>query len=247
MLSSQQLDDELLCDTNPRSDVFGKRMSVSASKLETSGDVKGMTIQRMVVIVLGIVLLPVALLVAVIVLLAFGRPLFFSQTRAGLKCAPFTILKFRSMLDLNDESGKPLPDEQRITAVSRLLRRSRLDELPQLLCLARGQMAFVGPRPLLPETIASLGRLGEKRCSVRPGLTGWAQICGNTRLDQRTKTALDIWYIDHRSLLLDLRILWSTLTTVLWGEQRAEDHINTALAYVESNYGTEKASGGKDQ
>ncbi len=214
---------------------------------ESYGAVKGVPIQRILAIVFGILLVPVAVIVAALVLLAFGRPVFFSQTRAGLRCVPFTILKFRSMLERNDASGKPLPDDQRITPVSRLLRRSRLDELPQLLCVARGEMAFVGPRPLLPETIASLGKLGDKRCSVRPGLTGWAQICGNTHLDDRSKTALDIWYIDHRGPLLDLRILWSTLTTVLWGEKRAEDRIRTALAYVEKHYGNETAAAGAER
>lgn len=177
--------------------------------------------------------IPMAL-IALTVWLSLGEPLFFAQRRAGLHGRPFTIQKFRTMHDRRDATGSLLPDRLRETPVTRLLRRMRLDELPQLLAIVRGEMAFVGPRPLLPSTIEALGELGRVRSKVRPGLTGWAQVNGNTRLTDAQKLALDIWYIDHRSPALDLGILLRTAVTIIRGERIEERRLAEAETYLAS-------------
>jgi lipopolysaccharide/colanic/teichoic acid biosynthesis glycosyltransferase len=169
--------------------------------------------------VLVIVCLPVFALTALTVYLTLGKPLFFEQERAGLATRPFRIRKFRTMTDERDGQGRLLPDALRQTAVTVFLRRIRVDELPQLLAILKGDMSFVGPRPLPLESIADFGTLGRLRCAVRPGLTGWAQVNGNTLLTPAQKLALDIWYIEHRSFLFDLRIVLMTIGTILAGEK----------------------------
>ncbi|MFC3215839.1 sugar transferase [Novosphingobium panipatense] len=154
-------------------------------------------------------------------LLSLGRPVLFRQQRAGRGGVPFTLLKLRSMRNTCDASGRPLPDEARVTPFGRFLRRSRLDELPGLWNVVAGDMAFVGPRPLLPETIAALAMHGVQRGAVRPGLTGWSQVNGNTLLALEEKIALDLWYVAHSSPLLDLRILLLTVWVMVGGERRA--------------------------
>ena len=184
-------------------------------------------------ILIGIVVLAVPmLLTAIVVWTTLGRPLMFRQLRSGRNGVPFSILKFRSMKDTRDADGVLLPDADRVTPASSTLRRLRLDELPQLLAIAAGKMALVGPRPLTPETIKTLGRRGEWRGRVRPGLTGWAQISGNTHLDLDEKIALDLWYVDHRSLALDLYILLETLTVVLFGERLRPERIERARQWI---------------
>lgn len=160
-----------------------------------------------------------------------GRPLLFRQERAGLHGAPFMILKFRTMTNAIDPTGKLLPDAQRTTFITRFLRRIRIDELPQLFSIARGDMAIVGPRPLLPATVRDMGRWGRIRCGVRPGLTGWAQVNGNTLLNDGQKLAFDIWYVYHRSLRLDLLIIWKTLLTLLSGERINTRHLAAVEAF----------------
>lgn len=172
----------------------------------------------------AVLLLPVAPVVALLglgVLFSMGRPVLFRQERAGLHGRPFTLLKLRSMREALDAAGHPLPDEARVTGFGRFLRRSRLDELPGLWNVARGDMDFVGPRPLLPVTIAGLGASGEERGRVRPGLTGWSQVNGNTLLSLDEKIALDLWYVRHASLWLDLRILALTAWVMIGGERRS--------------------------
>jgi lipopolysaccharide/colanic/teichoic acid biosynthesis glycosyltransferase len=169
---------------------------------------------------------------ALFVLATLGRPILFSQRRAGRGGVPFTIKKLRTMRELRDEKGELLPDRLRETAATRLLRRTRLDEVPQLLSILSGEMAFIGPRPLLPATIESMGELGVRRCSVRPGLTGWAQVNGNTRLANDQKLALDIWYVDNRSLWLDCLILAKTVATIIRGERLDEVNLARAQAHL---------------
>ncbi|WP_338240842.1 sugar transferase [Aurantiacibacter hainanensis] len=174
---------------------------------------------RICALVLLVVLSPLLIALWLICLVAHGRPVMFRQFRAGKDTKPFRLLKFRTMCNSRDEDGNLLPDEQRVTAVGTFLRRTRIDELPGLVNVVRGDMAFVGPRPLLPETIEELGERGRKRCAVKPGLTGWSQVNGNTLLTLDQKVALDLWYIDHRGALLDLRILALTLFVVVAGER----------------------------
>lgn len=171
----------------------------------------------------GMLLVPVAPVIGILalgVMVTMGRPVLFRQQRSGLYGSTFTLLKLRSMRDASDRMGRPLPDEERVTVLGRFLRRSRLDELPGLVNVLRAEMAFVGPRPLLPETISGLGAAGVERGSVLPGLTGWAQVNGNTLLSLEEKIALDLWYARHRSWSLDLRILARTLWVMLGGERR---------------------------
>lgn len=173
-----------------------------------------------------------------IVWLLLGRPLMFRQPRVGYRMRPFTVTKFRTMSNARDASGELLPDAERETPVTRFLRRIRLDESPQLWTILRGEMAWVGPRPLLPATIEAFGEPGRVRCSVRPGLTGWAQIHGNTFLTDRQKLAMDLWYVDHRSFMLDLYILLRTAWTVLRGERVDEARVAEARTHFAARYGS---------
>jgi lipopolysaccharide/colanic/teichoic acid biosynthesis glycosyltransferase len=160
-----------------------------------------------------------------------GRPLLYYQGRAGLHGVPFKIVKFRTMVDTRDTSGALLPDAQRTTPVTRFLRRIRLDELPQLFSIVRGQMVFVGPRPLWPETIREMGKWGAWRCKVRPGLTGWSQVNGGPLLSNAEKLACDIWYVDHQSLWLDLSIVLRTALILVMGDRINRRNLSVAQRY----------------
>jgi lipopolysaccharide/colanic/teichoic acid biosynthesis glycosyltransferase len=184
-----------------------------------------------VVIALLLASIPLAI-TALVILLALGKPLLFSQYRAGQGMRLFRISKFRTMHDYRDSSGGLLPDDYRQTSVTQFVRRFRFDELPQLFMIWRGDMAFVGPRPLLLDTIEEMGWLGRHRCSVRPGLTGWAQVNGGLRLNNAQKLALDIWYVDHRSVSLDLFVVLLTLKTLLTGERINKRRLAIAAAHL---------------
>ncbi|WP_435419329.1 sugar transferase [Parerythrobacter aurantius] len=174
---------------------------------------------RLIALVLLVLALPLMLTIALASALTQGHPVVFTQDRAGIRTVPFRLIKFRSMRDVRDSDGNLLPDAQRVTRFGSFLRRTRLDEIPGLINVARGEMAFVGPRPLLPETIKGLGALGAERCEVRPGLTGWSQVNGNTLLSLQQKVALDLWYIRNRSWLLDARIIGMTFVVMIAGER----------------------------
>jgi sugar transferase EpsL len=172
-----------------------------------------------VVSVFGLVLLsPVLVCVGVLVWLQIGRPILFRQQRPGYKSVPFLTLKFRSMTDGCDGQGRLLPDEERITRLGALLRRASLDELPQLWNVLWGDMSLVGPRPLLMRYLDRYTPEQARRHSVLPGITGWTQVNGRNDLPWEQKLALDVWYVDHWSLSLDLRILGVTVWKVLKGE-----------------------------
>lgn len=183
-----------------------------------------MTARRVCDIVLAMAALcitaPLAAVAMALVLTNLGRPLFFRQTRSGLGGRPFTLYKFRSMADARGDQGTLRSDAQRLTRFGRAFRRSRLDELPQLFNVLAGDMSIVGPRPLLPATIAAAGRAGIERGRAAPGLTGWAQVTGNTLLSDEEKVALDLWYLDRRTLALDLIVVVRTLTIPFTGERR---------------------------
>lgn len=163
--------------------------------------------------------LPVMMVIGGAIALLDGRPILFRQMRVSKGGRSFHVVKFRTMHNARDASGQLLPDALRITRVGRLLRATRLDELPQLWNIISGAMSMIGPRPLLPETIARAGEKGRLRCTVRPGLTGWAQVNGNALLSDADKFALDLWYIANRSTALDLRILGRTLLVATMGER----------------------------
>lgn len=168
----------------------------------------------------GLLLLsPVMAAIAGALLLGEGKPILFRQARVTKGGRIFQVVKFRTMNDRCDAQGSLLPDAMRITALGGLLRRSRFDELPQLWNILTGSMALIGPRPLLPTTILEAGERGRQRCTVAPGLTGWAQVNGNSLLSDGDKFALDLWYIANRSVLLDLTIVFRTLWVALRGER----------------------------
>ena len=144
-----------------------------------------------------------------------GSPVLFTQVRPGLHGKPFRMVKFRTMTDARDASGALLPDAQRLTPFGRFLRASSLDELPELWNVLRGEMSLVGPRPLLMEYLPLYSSEQARRHEVRPGITGWAQVNGRNAISWADKFALDVWYVDHRSLWLDVRILWLTVRKVL--------------------------------
>lgn len=169
--------------------------------------------------------LPVAALVALAVRLSLGRPVLFVQTRPGLGGEPFDMIKFRTMRDANGADGTPLPDARRLTKLSRVLRGTSLDELPEFWNVLRGDMSLVGPRPLLMEYLPLYSREQARRHEVRPGITGWAQVNGRNALTWEQKFAHDVWYVDNRSFWLDIRILAMTVMGLLRGKGvSAPDH-----------------------
>lgn len=158
----------------------------------------------------GVLLLPLGLIVALLVWTKLGSPVLFRQQRPGYKGRPFHICKFRSMLDQFGPDGKPLPDPERLTPFGRFLRSTSLDELPELINILRGEMSLVGPRPLLMGYLPFYSPEQMRRHDVLPGLTGWAQVNGRNALTWPEKFALDVWYVDHWSFWLDLKILLMT-------------------------------------
>ena len=144
-----------------------------------------------------------------------GRPAFFRQVRPGLHGKPFEMVKLRSMTDARGPDGALLPDADRLTPFGRFLRASSLDELPGLWNVLKGDMSLVGPRPLLVEYLPLYSPEQARRHEVRPGITGWAQVNGRNAIGWDDKFKLDVWYVDHRSLWLDLKILWLTVKKVL--------------------------------
>ena len=162
-----------------------------------------------------VALSPLLALVALAVRWKLGRPVLFTQTRPGLCGAPFRFYKFRTMSDARDAAGEPLPDAARLTPFGHLMRKFSLDELPQLFNVLKGDMSLVGPRPLLMEYLPLYSARQARRHEVRPGITGWAQVNGRNALDWETRFELDVWYVEHRSLWLDLWIIALTLWRVL--------------------------------
>ncbi|MBS9404068.1 sugar transferase [Halomonas sp. TRM85114] len=158
---------------------------------------------------------PLLLIVALLVRRKLGSPVLFRQTRPGLHGKPFEMVKFRTMRDAIDAEGNPLPDDQRMTRLGHILRATSLDELPELWNVLKGDMSLVGPRPLLMEYLPLYSTEQYRRHEVRPGVTGWAQVNGRNALSWEEKFKLDVWYVDNRSLWLDLKILWLTVKKVL--------------------------------
>jgi sugar transferase EpsL len=175
-----------------------------------------------------VVLSPVLGAVALAVRLRMGRPVLFVQQRPGRDGELFEMWKFRTMTDERDATGALLPDAERLTAVGRFLRRTSLDELPELFNVLRGEMSLVGPRPLLPQYLSLYSPDQRRRHQVPPGITGWCQINGRNALSWEEKFDLDLWYVDNWSFGLDLRILASTVGAVLTGRGiSAEGHATT--------------------
>lgn len=161
---------------------------------------------------------PLLLVLAIAIRCTLGSPVLFLQRRAGKGGKPFTIVKFRTMTDARGADGELLPDAERTPRFGRFLRRTRFDELPELWNIMRGEMAFIGPRPLFPETVANMGERGRMRGKMLPGLTGWAQVNGNAFLPNEEKLELDLWYVENRSFGVDLTIVARTVLVVLFGD-----------------------------
>ena len=161
---------------------------------------------------------PVMLGVAAAIRLTMGRPVLFRQERPGHRGRIFTALKFRTMRDAIGPDGKPLPDAERLTRVGRFVRRTSLDELPQLWNIVRGDMSLVGPRPLLVRYLPRYSAEQHRRHDVLPGLTGWAQVNGRNATTWPARLAQDVWYVDHWSLWLDLKIIALTAVKVVRGD-----------------------------
>lgn len=162
-----------------------------------------------------LLLAPVLVGLAALVRLNLGRPVIFKQARPGLDSVPFEMIKFRTMMDQRDESGRLRPDEVRLTPFGRFLRATSADELPELWNVLKGEMSLVGPRPLLMQYLDRYSARQRRRHEVRPGITGWAQVNGRNALSWDEKFELDVWYVDNRSFLLDLRILLMTFLQVV--------------------------------
>jgi lipopolysaccharide/colanic/teichoic acid biosynthesis glycosyltransferase len=162
-----------------------------------------------------IVISPILALTAFLVRIFHGSPIFFSQIRPGFKREPFRVYKFRSMTNEKDKDGNLLPDEDRLTLFGKFLRASSLDELPELINVLRGEMSLIGPRPLLMKYLDRYSPEQARRMDVLPGITGWAQINGRNNVSWEIKFELDVWYVDNRSLWLDIKILLKTFWKVL--------------------------------
>ena len=158
---------------------------------------------------------PLFFVVACLVWASMGLPIIFTQIRPGYKTSVFTLYKFRTMTVQRDARGVILSDAQRLTSFGRLLRATSIDELPALINILRGEMSFIGPRPLLPQYIPLYSTEQARRHDVKPGFSGWAQINGRNSISWEEKFRLDVWYVDHQSFLLDLRILLMTIWKVL--------------------------------
>ena len=165
-------------------------------------------------IFLLIALLPILLMAMLVVRLKMGAPVFFRQQRPGKDEKPFEMIKLRSMLGTVDSRGEPLPDEKRLTRLGKFLRSTSIDEFPALWNVIKGEMSLVGPRPLLMEYLPLYNEQQKRRHNVKPGITGWAQVNGRNAISWEDKFELDVWYVENRSLLLDLKILFLTIWKV---------------------------------
>lgn len=166
-------------------------------------------------IIVLIFLLPLLVILVFLQLIVQKENIFFTQNRVGLRGKIFKLIKFKTMNDKRDSSGKLLPDSERITKIGRLLRTLSLDELPQLINVLKGDMSLVGPRPLLPEYLPLYNERQARRHEVRPGITGWAQVNGRNNLTWEEKFEMDVWYVDNVSFKLDMKILFLTVIKVL--------------------------------
>ena len=178
---------------------------------------------------------PIFLVTALAIWLTDRGPVFYRQTRAGWRGRPFELVKFRSMKvhHLSPLAvGQVRREHPMVTRIGKWMRRFKIDELPQLLNVLRGEMSLVGPRPALPEQAVSYTAFQNRRLEVRPGLTGWAQINGNIEIPWSERIMLDVWYIDHRSIWLDMTILWRTVAVVLFGEKSSHKALEEACAYA---------------
>ena len=177
---------------------------------------------------------PIYIIVSFLIYKKMGRPIFFRQKRPGYKEKIFGIYKFRTMTNETDINGDLLPDEQRLIGIGKFIRSTSLDELPQLFNVLKGEMSFVGPRPLLIEYLDLYNDKQKRRHNIKPGITGWAQVNGRNAISWEQKFDYDVWYVDNQSFWLDMKILWMTFMKVV---KRSDISSNTS-ATMEKFIGT---------
>lgn len=186
---------------------------------------------------LGLIILsPILFVLFLLVAMKNGRPVIFSQVRPGLHGKVFKLFKFRSMRNAFDKHGNPLPDEERLTKFGKFLRASSLDELPELFNVLKGEMSLVGPRPLLVAYLDRYSPEQARRHEVLPGITGWAQVNGRNALSWEEKFKLDVWYVDHQSFWLDIKILFMTVLKVFKREGISAEGSATAPEFMGSDF-----------
>ena len=183
-------------------------------------------LDRLFALIMIVLLSPIMIGTALLIYARLGKPLVFSQLRPGLDEYPFTIYKFRTMSDERDSEGKLLSDELRLKGVGAMIRKLSLDELPQLFNVLKGEMSFIGPRPLLPEYLPLYNQVQKRRHEVKPGITGWAQVNGRNAISWEKKFELDVWYVENISFLIDMKIIWLTFIKVI---KRSDISSSTAM------------------
>ncbi|MDY0124200.1 undecaprenyl phosphate N,N'-diacetylbacillosamine 1-phosphate transferase [Sulfurimonas sp.] len=191
---------------------------------------------RTLALLLIILFSPIYIIVSLLILWKMGTPILFRQKRPGYQEKIFSIYKFRTMTNEKDINGELLPDEQRLAGIGKFIRSTSLDELPQLFNVLKGDMSFVGPRPLLVEYLELYNNEQKRRHDVKPGITGWAQVNGRNAISWEQKFELDTWYVDNRSFLLDIKILWLTFLNVI----KRVDISSSASATMEKFKGNSK-------
>lgn len=177
---------------------------------------------------------PIYIVVSLLILWKMGSPILFRQQRPGYKEKIFGIYKFRTMTNDTDEAGNLLPDDKRLVGIGKFIRSTSLDELPQLFNVLKGEMSFVGPRPLLIEYLDLYNNEQKRRHNVKPGITGWAQVNGRNAISWEQKFEYDVWYVDNQSFLLDMKILWLTFLKVI----KRSDISSTSSVTMEKFTGT---------
>ena len=183
-------------------------------------------LDKTLALILIILFSPIYLIVSFLILIKMGKPILFRQQRPGLNEKIFGIYKYRTMTNETDANGELLPDEQRLVGIGKFIRSTSLDELPQLFNVIKGDMSFVGPRPLLIEYLPRYNERQKKRHTVKPGITGWAQVNGRNAISWEQKFEYDIWYVEHQSFWLDMKILWMTFLKVI---KRSDISSDTAV------------------
>lgn len=173
-----------------------------------------------------VILFPLFIVLPILIVINLGRPVIFKQKRPGLNGEIFYMYKFRTMTEKKDSAGNLLPDEERLTRFGKFLRSTSLDELPGLLCVLKGDMSLVGPRPLLVEYLHLYNKEQARRHEVKPGVTGWAQVNGRNNLSWEERFILDVWYVDNQSFFLDIKILLLTIKKVIMRDGiSSENHV----------------------